>query len=374
MDGIDLQLALGRSYELNAARLESLVAAIGAEVPPECRLRELFQRSTLVRERLASLGAVCLLEDRRWAESAAVQLVDLWSPHYPPQLAALPDRPPLLYVQGSVSLLSQPQLAMAGSRQASVGGRRTAHRFAAHVARAGIAITSGLAEGIDAASHEGALAAGGSSIAVLGSGLDRIYPRMHEDLAQRLLVQGALISEFPPRTPPRRHHFPQRNRIISGLSNGLLVVEAALSSGSLSTARWAREQRRECFAVPGSIYNPLAKGCHQLIRDGAHLVEEPGEILQLLQFDEPKQLLIDLAPPASGERFPAGPLDNQYKILLDALGFEPARFDELVERTGLPSQSVASILLTLELRGVIGSIAGGHYLRISSGDHATQRF
>jgi DNA processing protein len=255
--------------------------------------------------------------------------------------------------------LAAAQLAMVGSRSPTAPGRATAREFAAWFAGAGLTVTSGLAVGIDAASHEGALAGGGSTIAVFATGLDRIYPAEHAALAQRIRAAGALVSEFPPGTPPLRGHFPRRNRIIAGLSLGTLVVEAARYSGSLITARLAIEYGREVFAIPGSIHSPLARGCHQLIKSGAKLVEEASDVLTELQFPVRKE---ELTAHASEPR-PAPELDKEYEMLLDALGFEPATIDVLVARTRLPGESVASMLLILELEGRVAALPGGRYGR-----------
>jgi DNA processing protein len=267
-------------------------------------------------------------------------------------------------VLGDASVLHTPQLAIVGSRSPTESGRATACAFAEFFARAGFTITSGLALGIDAASHEGTLKAGGITIAVCGTGLDRVYPRRNAKLAAGILERGALVSEFPPRTGPLAEHFPQRNRIISGLSFGTLVVEAARASGSLITAQHALEQGREVFAVPGSIHNPLSRGCHKLIRDGAKLVESAADVLsEVLNFLQPQALAkMQPHPHRMAERLPA--LDKEYEILLDALGFEPAGIDVLVARTGLPSESVASMLLILELQGHVKPHAGGRFGRV----------
>jgi DNA processing protein len=284
---------------------------------------------------------------------------------YPALLRESPDAPPVLYVRGQVNTLCDPQLAMVGSRNPSAGGRATARQFAAQFARLGLCITSGLALGIDAASHEGALAAGGNTVAVLAHGLDATYPREHQDLADRVVAAGALVSEFPPGTPPLNHHFPRRNRIIAGLAHGTLVVEAAGRSGSLITARLAGNAGREVFAVPGSIHNPLARGCHELIRQGAKLVERPEDVLAELKISLSAQLLADPETSTRGGSGSAGVLDKAYKILLDALAFEPASVDTLIERTGLNSESIASMLLVLELDGHVAPHPGGRYSRMA---------
>jgi DNA processing protein len=249
---------------------------------------------------------------------------------------------------------------MVGSRNPTPAGRTTARDFAAWFARAGLTVTSGLALGIDTASHEGTLLVGGITVAVFGTGLDRVYPPENAALAARIRERGALVSEFPPRTQPLRQNFPRRNRIISGLSVGTLVVEAARESGSLITARLATEQGREVFAIPGSIHSPVSRGCHKLIRDGAKLVEEAADVLSELKISLSGEGLSRCRKPAGTP--PA--LDKEYEMLLDAIGFEPATIDVLVARTGLPGESIASMLLILELDGCVAALPGGRYGRI----------
>jgi DNA processing protein len=301
----------------------------------------------------------------RWLDSEEHHFIPLDAADYPPLLAEVSDAPVGLFVRGNPAALSLPQLAIVGSRNPTAGGRDHAASFAAHLARCGLAITSGLAIGVDAAAHQGALDAAGITIAVCGTGLDIDYPPANSALAAAIAVRGALVSEFPLGAPPLRLNFPRRNRIISGLALGTLVVEAAVRSGSLITARLAAEQGREVFAIPGSIHNPLTRGCHQLIRQGAKLVETGDDI-----FAELRALAGVLAPapqaavPGRQNPATAGPvLDKGYEILLDALGFEPASVDVLVERTGLAADEVASMLLILELDGRLESRPGGNYVR-----------
>ncbi len=278
---------------------------------------------------------------------------------YPELLRRMRGAPAVLFVRGDPACLSLPQLAIVGSRNPTAGGRDTARAFAAALVAAGLAITSGLALGIDAACHEGALAADGVTLAVCAHGLDRVYPREHAALAERIVASGALVSEFVPGTPPQRGHFPQRNRVIAGLTLGTLVIEAARESGSLITARCAGDAGREVFAVPGSIHNPLARGCHALIRQGAKLVEDISDILSELSIPQPEQSVTAVhRVPAAAPR-----LDKAYEILLDALAFEPVSIDALLDRTGLTSESVASMLLILELGGHVESHSGGRYSR-----------
>ncbi|MDH5409096.1 MAG: DNA-processing protein DprA, partial [Gammaproteobacteria bacterium] len=296
--------------------------------------------------------------DLAWMESAANHhIICFDEPAYPALLREIADPPPVLYVQGNADALQQLQLAIVGSRNATASGLETAHAFARHLAAQGIVITSGMALGIDGASHSGALAGGGETIAVMGTGLDHVYPSRHRDLAKRIAEKGALISEFPIGTPPLAGNFPRRNRIISGLSQGVLVIEAAIRSGSLITARQALEQGRDVFAIPGSIHNPLAKGCNSLLREGAKLVETAADILEELGVEG------SLAQPLTvlGQHTEELSVDPEYGKLLECIGFEPTAIDAMVSRSGLTADAVCSMLLVLELHGLVENTAGGLY-------------
>ncbi len=299
--------------------------------------------------------------DLRWAEQPNNHLITLRHPLYPAQLKEIHDPPPILFITGDPETLGTPQLAMVGSRNPSVSGKETAREFSYHLASSGITITSGLAIGIDGVCHSGALEAEGLTIAVTGTGLDRVYPASQHQLAHNIAQQGALVSEFPPGTEARAGHFPRRNRIISGLSIGTLVVEAAQKSGSLITARMALEQGREVFAIPGSIHNPLARGCHSLIRQGAKLVETAGDILEELapQISTLKSLTETETAPSSIEN----KLGPEYQCLLDCIGFDPVQADLLIDRSGLTPEEVSSMLILLELEGHVSSAPGGRYCR-----------
>lgn len=320
--------------------------------------------SEALREALRRPDWAAVDADLAWLNGGAGRaIITRHDPAYPPLLQELADAPPLLFVQGSVEALASPQLAMVGSRNPTTVGSETARDFARHLAGAGLTITSGLALGIDAASHRGALDAQGQTVAVMGTGVDRIYPAAHRDLAHAIVAGGgALLSEYPPGTPPLPGHFPRRNRLISGLSLGTLVVEAARQSGSLITARLAGEQGREVFAIPGSIHNPLARGCHQLIRDGARLVETAQDVL--IELAPHLRGLIDEATTGRGYEPPAAaeeePLDEEYQQLLRHVGDEATPVDRLVERSGLTAEVVSSMLLILELRGHITPVPGGY--------------
>jgi DNA processing protein len=274
---------------------------------------------------------------------------------YPDSLLQTADPPLLLFFQGRVELLKQRAIAIVGSRNPTAQGADNARAFAEHLARAGYTIVSGMALGIDAAAHVGALS-GGTTIAVVGTGLDRVYPRANRELAHRIAESGLLMSEFPLGTPPLQQNFPQRNRIIAGLSAGTLVVEAALQSGSLITAAQAVEAGREVFAIPGSVHSPQSRGCHALIKQGAKLVETAQDVLDELE---------GLFPTPRPQQDRAGPTGRD--PLLDALGYEPADLDTLLQRTGLPAGTLNARLLELELEGHVARLPGGLYQRRATG-------
>ena len=311
---------------------------------------------------LKQTGRESIAPTREWLTKPGHQILTLSDPDYPELLRQIDDPPPVLYLIGNPLLLQQPQLAIVGSRNPTPTGLDNAREFARSLATSGLCVTSGLAVGIDGAAHEGALTAG-NTIAVLGTGPDRIYPAAHQVLAHRIAGEGLLVSEFPPGTQARPENFPRRNRIISGLSVGTLVVEAALRSGSLITARLALEQGREVFAIPGSIHNPQARGCHGLIRQGAKLVESAQDIMEELGalLGSLEQTLVpDTTPHYPGsERLG----DPDYQNLLNALGYDPVSIDELIARSGLTAEAVSSMLLLLELDGHVSSAPGGHYSR-----------
>ncbi len=304
--------------------------------------------------------------DLAWLDQPAHRLLTLAHPDYPPRLREIPDPPLVLFVQGDAEVLQVPQLAIVGSRNPTPVGAETARAFARALAEAGLAVTSGLALGVDGAAHRGALDAGGLTVAVAGNGLDRVYPAAHRRLAMQIAASGVLVSEFPPGTPPLAGNFPRRNRVISGLSLGVLVVEAARRSGSLITARLASAQGREVFAIPGSIHNPLARGCHALIRQGAKLVETARDVLEEIgaQVTVGSTMFDTASEPVSRE---TSDLDPQYAKLLSCLGYEPTGVDMLVERTGLTPEEVSSMLLILELEGQVASLSGGLYARTAKG-------
>jgi len=295
-------------------------------------------------------------KDLDWlAEHPEVQVLSLEDEDYPPLLREIRRAPPLLFVRGSVTALSMPQIAMVGSRNPSTGGRDNARQFAAFLAGRGFAITSGLAMGVDGFAHAGALEVQGVTIGVVGTGIDRVYPARHRQLAEEIVVNGgAVVSEFPLRASPQPSNFPQRNRIISGLSGGTLVVEAALKSGSLITARYALQQNREVFAIPGSIHNPLARGCHRLIREGATLVETARDIVeQLGGYLGYQSDLFSTSSEASLE------LTDKEQKVLEALGHDPRDLDSLADDSDIDVGELSALLIGLQLKGAITETAAG---------------
>ncbi len=297
----------------------------------------------------------------KYLERPRHHLIPLDSPHYPALLKQIPAPPLCLFVHGDPEVLSDLQVAVVGSRKPTIDGRKDAGYFAAELAKQGITVTSGLAHGIDTEAHRGVLAHRGRTVAVLGSGLDCIYPKANTGLAGKISEDGALVSEFPLSWRPFAGNFPRRNRIISGLSAGVLVVEAAHNSGSLITARHALEQNREVFAVPGSIRNPVKRGCHGLLRDGAGLAQHVEDIFAALgQFRRPTG-----TSPAAAAVQPENinGLDEQEKVLLDNIGYEPTSLDDIVDRTELEMGDILGKLLTLELGGLITTVAPGSYIR-----------
>ncbi len=309
-------------------------------------------------------------QDLTWLEHENHHLITINDPAYPDLLKQISDPPHVLYVLGKPehvkTLLSEPQLGMVGSRSASSQGKETATSFANRLANCGLIITSGLASGVDGAAHRGALQSNiGSTIAVAACGLDRVYPAEHSQLAKQISQRGLIISEFPIGSSPSPGHFPRRNRIISGLSLGVLVVEASMKSGSLITARLAIEQDREVFAIPGSIHNPLAKGCHNLIRNGAKLVETVEDVLEEFKHHIDMQALQNHNVKAKHANFEhtSMPIDPQHEIVLNSMGADPTSIDSIVERSALPVDVVSSILLILELNNQVIHHGNGIYVQ-----------
>jgi len=347
---IDLSLVPG----LGPSAYRALLSAFG--LPHAIRSASRSQLARVVPEAIAA----AIVSDQRaatvaaaleWAEQPGRSVVTLADPDYPQQLLQIPDPPVLLYVRGDMRLLGAASLAIVGSRNATHQGVANAEAFARTLSEAGLTIVSGLALGIDAAAHRGGLDGRGSTIAVLGCGADIVYPMGNETLFEQIAADGAIASEFPLGTPPSRENFPRRNRLISGLARGCLVVEAAFASGSLITARLAAEQGREVFAIPGSIHSPLSKGCHALIKQGAKLVESAKDVLEEL----------GLAALPSAGRNSSGVSDG----FLQHMGYDPCTIDALARRTGLTAEAISAMLLTLELEGKVSSLPGGAYQRIN---------
>ncbi|HTH94492.1 MAG TPA: DNA-processing protein DprA [Rhodocyclaceae bacterium] len=292
-----------------------------------------------------------------WASEAGNHILTLADSAYPQALLTSNDPPPLLYAKGRVELLQQTMLSVVGSRNATRQGELDAEAFATHLSHAGLAVVSGLALGIDAAAHRGGLKGKGSTIAVIGTGIDRIYPARNADLARHIAEQGVILSEFPLGTGPLAHNFPRRNRIIAGLGLGCLVIEAAERSGSLITARLAAEAGREVFAIPGSIHSALARGCHKLIRQGAKLVESAEDILEELKWEA-------VVSPISIIPAETTPLGDEELKLINMLGDVPCDLETLGERSGLTPEVLLAMLLPMELDGRIASLPGGRYQKL----------
>jgi len=371
-------VTLTRAPALDIASLRRALGIFGsarALIEASDAAREHAALAAAARRFLSCAPAVSAAE-RNWLDRPHHHLVPFDDPRYPALLRTVPRCPLALYVDGDTAVLNHPQLAVVGSRNPTPQGQATAHELSEQLADHGLAITSGLAAGIDSAAHRGALAAHGVTIAVLGCGADIVYPRGSRSLREQIRQQGALISSFPLGTVPRRGNFPQRNGIVAAASLGTLVVEAARSSGSLTTARFARAFGRRLFAVPGSIHNPLSGGCHELIREGAGLTETAHDILRALEFSASTPCGSPRGSPrrsAHGSKRTSGPtasadpstgMDKGHKILLDALGFDPADLDRLVERTGFEADAVSSMMLILELEGHVQAAPGGRYSRV----------
>ena len=382
-----------RAPRLGGAQLIALVEKFGGVEALVRASRHDLERAGLKSDSIDALrhsDEALLAGDQAWLDCAGHHLLTFDDERYPALLRDTPSPPAALWVDGDPDVLWQPQVAVIGSRNPTAGGRDNARDFAGELSRRGLAVTSGMASGIDSVAHRAALDAGGCTIAVAGTGLDIVYPESGRPLAERIRGQGALVSEFPPGTPARRHHFPSRNRIISGLSLGVLVIEAGLRSGTLITARLAAGQGREVFALPGSIHNPMAKGCHRLIRDGARLVENADDVLQELA-SLAGELAGQLGERLTGEHaeldmsaanrkltsrskgvFPDADdrpweTDHEYRALWACLGFDPKPVESIIRQTGLTAPVVSAMLLMLELRGMVEAHPGGGYSRTQRG-------
>lgn len=345
-----------------------LLAAFGSPhaviaAPSQARREVVSSEAALALDAEPELLAPLVEATVQWLSQAPEgeprRVMTLADPDYPRALLETADPPMLLYLQGNEGLLSTPGIAIVGSRNPTPQGKDNARSFAAELSKAGLTIVSGLALGVDGAAHDGGLSGPGRTVAVVGTGLDRVYPRRHLELARRISAEGLLVSEYALGTPPLPPHFPLRNRIIAGLTSSTLVVEAALQSGSLITARLASEAGRDVFAIPGSIHSPQSRGCHALIKQGAKLVESAQDILDEL----PAHVLGRPRPTPAVEATAPGPQDS----LLDAMGYDPVTLDALVARTGWPTPELSARLLELELTGQVARLPGQLFQRMAKG-------
>ncbi|HTN66354.1 MAG TPA: DNA-processing protein DprA [Burkholderiaceae bacterium] len=348
--GRRLLAAFGLPENIFAASLASLQTVVSQRIAQALRQPPTEAAATLIEQTLA------------WAAASGNQALTLADADYPPSLLEIPDPPLILYVKGRLELLARPAVAVVGSRNASTQGTLNAEQFSQALSQAGYTIISGLALGIDAAAHRGALLAadGGSTVAVIGTGADLVYPARNRALAHQIAAEGCIVSEYPLGTPAIAANFPRRNRLISGLARAVLVVEAAAQSGSLITARMAAEQGRDVWAIPGSIHAPLSRGCHQLIKQGAKLVESAQDVLEELQ-----HLPLPLPALASEVSAPSGDAGLPACRLLEAMGFDPVTPDLLAARCALDVATLAGMLLTLELQGQVELMPGGSYRRLA---------
>ena len=367
MHNLHYWLALIRTPGLGPATIHSLVQRYGSPAQVLASApRDLVGHPRVTKTIIDALKTpdwASVERDLAWATQPDRRIILIEDAEYPTLLKAIPSAPIALFVHGSIAALQTAQIAMVGSRNPSPGGRQAAADLARALVGHGFAITSGLALGIDAASHQGALDGGGCTIAVSATGPDQIYPRRHQKLADDIIAHdGVVLTEFPTGVPPAREHFPRRNRIISGMARGTLVVEAALKSGSLITAHYAMEQGREVFAVPGSIYNSNAAGCHALIKQGAKLTERADDIVEEFDFSFTADKSNDR--PVQRNHIKDDDLQREQNMVLFAIGFEPTAVDTVIERTGMTADRVTSILVELEIQGRIAHMISGDYMRL----------
>lgn len=360
IDLLSAWIALQQIKGLGNANLLALLQAFGT--PENIFSQSIQQLKTVVAESIAikiseGIQAGQIEQTLKWYSKANNHIITLGDPNYPKCLLEINSPPAILYATGNPALLNKTSIAIVGSRNATTQGEKNATSFALDLTRHGLCIISGMALGIDGAAHRGALQGNGTTIAVVGTGLDIVYPAKHRELAHQIAERGLIISEFPIGTPSKPQNFPQRNRIISGLSLGCLVVEANVGSGSLITARLATEQGREVFAIPGSIHSPVSKGCHQLIKQGAKLVESSMDVMEEL-----KNMLPSISP--NGSIAQAGENSPEASTLLDLMGYEAIKFDVLAASSGLTPEALSSMLILLELEGKISVLTGGQYQRL----------
>lgn len=359
-----LWIGLGNIHGIGSQTFCQLLKTFGS--PSQIYAASHTQLKEVVSDSIAAaitqgVDTLKLDDSLHWLSQANNHLITLADVEYPKSLLEISDPPPFLYAKGNIALLNQPSIAIVGSRNASVQGEKNAEAFAHDLCGYGLCIVSGLALGIDGAAHRGALKANGATIAVVGTGLDIVYPAKHRELAHQIAEHGLIISEFALGTPSKPQNFPKRNRIISGLSLGCLVVEANLQSGSQITARLAAEQGREIFAIPGSIHSPMSKGCHQLIKQGAKLVDCLQDIVEELKLDQTRNRATDTYNQNDATDDISDTPNNK---LLNSMGFEPITLEHLVSISGLTVSEVSSMLMLLELEVKVASLSGGQYQRI----------
>jgi DNA processing protein len=354
-----LLASFGMPSQILAASHSSIEGVVGSRAVRALREVDSDAREITVQNTLA------------WLAEPGNHVLTLADAAYPSALLEIPDPPCVLYAKGRIELLNRPMLAMVGSRNATAQGERDAQAFASHLAQSGLTIVSGLALGIDAAAHRGALESAAGTVAIIGTGADRLYPARNAELGRRIAEVGLIVSEFPLGTPALTANFPRRNRLIAGLALGTLVVEAAPRSGSLITARLATEMGREVFAIPGSIHSPQSRGCHQLIRQGAKLVETAQDILEELRWESPQSATQTRPNTADSPKVSAGDTaispqnkDPQHEQVLTALGHAPSELESLSAKTGLTAQALLAILLGMELAGEVAQLPGGRYQRL----------
>lgn len=359
-DEAALWVALSQIKGLGSAGIYQLLVKFGT--PDQIFSASISQLKNVVNEKLAAeihqgvqLDAIQATLD--WLKKDNAHIVTLADDTYPKQLLQISSPPVILYALGHTHWLTHPSIAMVGSRNATPQGEKNATNFAQNLCDQGLCVVSGMALGIDGAAHSGALESNGATIAVVGTGLDIVYPAKHRQLAHKIAERGLILSEFPLGTPSKAQNFPRRNRIISGLSLGCLVVEANIGSGSLITARLSTEQDREVFAIPGSIHSPVSKGCHQLIKQGAKLVESSADILEEL-----KNILPAHSP--LGSIAQKGQSSHEANSLLTCMGFDTISFESLLKVSGLTSEALSAMLTVLELEGEVTTLAGGNYQRL----------
>lgn len=379
-EGLEDWLRLGLAKGIGPATQRTLLAAFG--LPARIFATDRTAIASLVgtvvaNQLLAEPDQAIIARTLAWAETAGNHVLTLADASYPQSLLQIPDPPVLLFATGELDVLQTPALAIVGARSATPQGAATAEAFARSLGEAGLTIVSGLALGIDTAAHRGALAGGAPTIAVVGTGADRVYPARNRELAHTIARQGVILSEFPLGTPPLPHNFPKRNRLIAGLARGVLVVEAALGSGSLITARLAAECGREVFAIPGSIHSPLARGCHRLIREGAKLVETAADVIEELGGVVSSLQPTTAKPSGSARRATRAPpgarharavtpavLGDEAAHLLATIGHDPVDIDTIATRSGLTLDALYAILLPLELDGHVARLPGGRFQRL----------